>query len=654
MEFNPSVSTQTPPIWMRSGSTDLEKGEIYLKQSYAQFSTAEYRRAKNLCDKAYVSLKSSFEQDKTEVVIDYLADTYDLRAELSSNIPEWRENYETAESYGSTTAKYTLRRLEERSDYHRENEVIQWQKSKWLMEESFALSLRKTNPTQNPKLPELTNLPRLESPLSFNSNFPYNAVAYYKVTNIPENIINTHHLVYCLSKTHKNNKALKDLAGHIINVFFETYHCKYFEHWQELMHLASIDDQEIYLNLINLTTEKFVNTKTPLDSNPQAFSSFIRMIVCCDENLLKIESVRDIIRSNLYAFIKKLAKDLNEANKDHGEDVRRIHKLVSMLSDLLDVLRNIGINLYQRKDLNNELDKILQKLIFNKDRKLATSVRYAQQALNFIPDDEIVWKLPLFWNVETKNILFFITSLAPSISQMGYLSTYIFPTLIASLPNDDFYRKNGEEILEKKKEFAYYFLESLKTLLAEANWEFFSFDLWTRSDIKKRWKIINKDDEIIEPMKTGKKSIPLALKEIHPETWYWALRNDVDSCLEQGQFIELESFLDKQPHCFHPDFLQILCERLERAIHAYSDRDIKEDVLYLLRKISQRVADWNPPAYQIVNESLEHLSKESTEKPDIRPHWDRAWLAPPENALLRDALNNPRYQNGSSTIGHLA
>ncbi len=516
----------------------LDRAQAHLKQAEACQEKKEWDSALNNLIKAKAALKTLLQSDGHLLEAKrLLADVHLTRAHIiqlgkDGTTEEVRINYLKAQAYSPDTAK---------------QEVIKACLDRLACTPRQAKIQRKATlpPSSVPPAPVLpTGLPAeffASTPPPSLLSQPYRLVG-------PDDIENTEHLAWCLQQTSGDaaqHKQLYLLAREVVERFGKRKG-KDLLCMREAAELAAIPYAEIYSALIAHAVHALNPTQhAPLNS---AVVQGLAMIVRhCPARLLKKE---DGVRADTWTSI--LSVLLVRLKAVHKGNPAPVQELVEAIAQLLDAMVQAGVAGISREQLQKPLQDVLREedvLNPHQDVDLAWHIRYAQEALAYVPNDESTGEAVL-------RCLFS--------AGKGVLS------LASAIKNCDV-----DKLLESFDRFEDTFAGARE--LANT--------VGATGGLKAAIKDAQEMAVSFGELKTSYEDRP------SQKGWYTALQC-LDLLIDTKAWSKFEQFIRHSAYRHHVDFLQGVCQRLERIVCVEEDLVIQEQAIQFLKSLAQNSAHW--------------------------------------------------------------
>lgn len=385
--------------------------------------------------------------------------------------------------------------------------------------------------------------------LHFKHNPPPADTEHYEVVTDPNGIKNTHHLAQCL-RTLKPSAAqeLNKLAFNILEAFGKR-EPKNLDVWREVIPLAATPDPEKFRYLLGEVDK--VLFKSLLDLS--AFQSLAVMIHNLPEPLSK-HSARDLVKL-LQALTERLR------NQHWESSIAQFQPLLQIISQVLDAMAKVGATSINRTQVQEPLDKILSELM--KTPELRFQVYYARQALaHILNEGSGTSRWQEVWDRSVRVVLGAAT-LASAVRTL-----------------------DQNELLEAFDHFSEVFSGAGQTVkrLAELADEMKDFG----SSAREAGVVIRE-----------------SLTRNRQNRWYAALQF-LDTCLEEGQFVQFEQFARQGPYGRNEAFLLGLCQRLEQIARTQKDEVTQKAAIQFLGELVQNKSQqWGQ--YDRVQQAVHHV-----------------------------------------------
>ncbi len=355
----------------------MERAQAYFKQAQDCQAHAEKDQALSYLIKAKAALKTIPPSDPK--ILDakrLLAEVHITRAQVlqlnrSFTIEDVRTSYEKAKAYSPDAAR---------------RDEIQLLLDR-LSCAPLSSSLQR-QPTLRPSavLPAPMMATGLPAPFFTPFSSPAPQTPHYQWVD-PADIENTRHLAWCLQQTTGDmaqRKQLYSLAREVIECFGQRAGKDLFC-LQEAAELAVVPHAKLYGQLIQHTVDTLNPTRhATLDmSVVQGLAVIVRN---CPEALLKKEGG---VRGNTWTSI--LSVLITRLHTVHKGQPKLVKELIEAISQLLDAMVQAGVAGISREDLQQPLANLLrndEQLNPHQDTELAWHIRYAREALAYIPNDE--------------------------------------------------------------------------------------------------------------------------------------------------------------------------------------------------------------------------------------------------------------------------
>ncbi len=364
----------------------------------------------------------------------------------------------------------------------------------------------------------------------------------------PDKIENTRHLAWCLQQTNGDTAQ----RTRLFNLAREVTEC--FGKWQgkdlicmhEAAELAVVPHAEIYRLLITHAAQA-LNPMLYAPLNSAAVQGLAVMVRNCPAPLLKKDGgVRaDTLASLLNALLTRL-------DKVHKGDPVPVKELIEAISQLLDAMGQAGVSGISRLQLQKPLADLLrdgEKLNPLKDNDLAWQIRYAREALAYIPNDESTGDAVL-------RCLF-----AASKGVLGLASAIKSCDVDKLLESFDRF----ETAFDGAKEVA-------NTVGATGGLK----------------EAVKNAEEMLASFGEVKTSYEDRTRQ---KGWYTALQC-LDMLIETKEWEKFEQFVRKSDYRHHAYFLQGVCQRLERIVCVEADQGIQAQAIQFLKSLKDDAAQW--------------------------------------------------------------
>ncbi|GAM52742.1 hypothetical protein EBME_1205 [bacterium endosymbiont of Mortierella elongata FMR23-6] len=386
--------------------------------------------------------------------------------------------------------------------------------------------------------------------LHFKHNPPPADTEHYEVVTDPNDIKNTHHLAQCL-QTLKPSAAqeLNKLAFNILEVFGKR-EPKNLDVWREVIPLAATPDPEKFRYLLGEVYK--VLSENPLDLS--ALQSLAVIIHNLPPEPLSKRSARDLVKL-LQALTERLRSQHREGN------IQQFQPLLQITSQILDAMAKVGATSINRTQVQEPLDKILSELM--KTPALRFQAYYARQALAHIPNegsDTSRWQE--VWDRSVRVVLGAAT-LASAVRTL-----------------------DQNELLEAFDHFS----------------EVFS---GAEQAVKRLAELADEMKDFGSGVQEAGTAIRERLTKSRPDRWYAALQF-LDTCLEEGQFIQFEQFARQSPFRSNEAFLLGLCQRLEQIVRTQKEEAIQGAAIQFLGEFLQNENQlWGQ--YERMRQAVRHV-----------------------------------------------
>ncbi len=361
-------------------------------------------------------------------------------------------------------------------------------------------------------------------------------------------IESTRHLAWCLQQTNGNavqRERLTALAREVTECFGKRQG-KDLTCLQEAAELAVIPNVGIYHALITHAAQA-LNPMLYAPLNSAAVQGLAVMVRNCPAPLLKKEGG---IRADTWTSL--LSALLIRLDKVHKGDPAPVKELIEAISQLLDAMVQAGVSGISRLQLQKPLADLLrddEKLNPHQDSDLAWQIRYAREALAYIPNDESTGEAVL-------RCLF-----AASKGVLGLASA------IKSCDVD--------KLLESFDRFETAF-DGAKEL---AN------TVGATGGLK---EAIKNAEEMLASFQEVQTSYEDRTRQ---KGWYTALQC-LDMLIETKAWDKFEQFVRQSAYRHHAYFLQGVGQRLERIVCVEADQGIQAQAIQFLKSLKDDTAQW--------------------------------------------------------------
>ncbi len=398
----------------------------------------------------------------------------------------------------------------------------------------------------------------------------------------PNQIQHTRHLAWCLQQTNGDTAQrarLSALAREVTECFGDRKG-KDLICMHEAAELAVIPQVGIYHLLITHATQA-LNPTLYAPLNSAAVQGLAVMVRNCPAPLLKKEGG---VRADTWTSL--LSALLIRLDKVHKGDPAPVKELIEAISQLLDAMVQAGVAGISRKELQQPLADLLrddEQLNPLKDIDLAWQIRYAREALAYIPNDESTGEAVL-------RCLF--------AASKGVLS------LASAIKNCDV-----DKLLESFDRFETAF-DGAKEI---AN------TVGATGGLKEAVKNAEEMLASFEEVKTSYED------RTHQKGWYTALQC-LDMLIETQEWEKFEQFVRRSAYRQHIYFLQGVCQRLERIVCVEEDQKIQAQAILFLKSLEEKnTAQWwlgkelgKPSTAQADIKRVQHMAQASLARLDKR------------------------------------
>ncbi|WP_284271216.1 NACHT domain-containing protein [Mycoavidus cysteinexigens] len=585
----------------------MKRGEDLLKQADEFIGKNESAQAQHSLDKAKAALKHALPSGKETEIKPLLGEVYLKCADLlklSQNftIEEVRKNYTKAQ-------RYLL-------DENKQEEIR-------ACLASFPASPAHRQIQRKPTLPpssvpailaSITGLPAGFFTGTTSSSTPNQPLKSYRFVG-PNDITDTRHLAWCLQKTacdpesSEVQKQLYSLAREVIEQFGKRKG-KDLICMREAAELATVPYIKIYSQLIDHAVQA-LNLQLHPTLNIDVVQGLAIIVRNCPEPLLKKEGG---VNANIWTSI--LSVSLERLKIVHKGETVPVQQLVQSISQLLDAMVQAGVAGISREQLQKPLNDELRdedKLNPHKDAELAWQIRYAREALAYIPNDESTAKAVL-------RCLFN--------AGVGILK------LASAVKNCD---------VGKLLESFDHFEDTFAGVLEVAN------TIGSSSGLKEAINSVKEASASFDELKAD------CQDRSRQKGWYAALQC-LDMLIGTKEWVKFEAFVRQSAYRQNADFLQGICQRLERIICTQEDETIQKQAIQFLQSLQQDTTLWmnekagaqalfkqgSAKVKQKAQTTLEQLERRATqlESNDIDVSW--GWGSVSQSDLSTQLLDAAR------------
>ncbi len=594
----------------------MERAQAYFKQAQDCQAHAENDQALSYLIKAKAALKTILPTDPT--ILDakrLLAEVHITRAQVlqlnrSFTIEDVRTSYEKAKAYSPDAARRDeIKLLLERLPRSPLSPPLQRQ------------------PTLRPSAVLPAPVMATGLPGTFFTPFssPAPQTQHYQWVE-PADIENTRHLAWCLQQTTGDmvqRKQLYSLAREVIECFGQRAGKDLFC-LQEAAELAVVPYAELYGQLIQHTVDTLnpIRHATLDTSVVQGLAVIVRN---CPEALLKKEGG---VRGNTWTSI--LSVLITRLHSVHKGQPKLVKELIEAISQLLDAMVQAGVSGISRLQLQQPLANLLrndEQLNPHQDTELAWHIRYAREALAYLPNDESTGEAVL-------RCLF-----AASKGVLGLASA------IKSCDVD--------KLIESFDRFETAF-DGAKEL---AN------TIGATGGLKDAVKNV---EEMLASFGEVKTSYEDRTRQ---KGWYTALQC-LDMLIETQEWEKFEQFVRRSAYRQHVYFLQGVCQRLERIVCIEDKQKIQAQAIQFLKSLQDKntVQGWlgkdvgKPSAAQADIERVQQMAQASLARLDKRANTTQGladidcsvdWYALSKDNLSTQLLHKARRKLDKSLVQRL-
>ncbi len=550
----------------------MERAQAYFKQAQDCQAHAEKDQALSYLIKAKAALKTIPPTDPTILEAKrLLAEVHITRAQVlqlnrSFTIEDVRTSYEKANAYSPDAARRDeIKLLLERLPRSPLSPPLQRQ------------------PTLRPSavLPAPVMATGLPGTFFIPFSSPAPQTPHYQWVD-PADIENTRHLAWCLQQTTGDiaqRKQLYSLAREVIECFGQRAGKDLFC-LQEAAELAVVPYAELYGQLIQHTVDTLNPTRhATLDTSVvQGLAVIVRN---CPEALLKKEG--GVEADTWTSILSVLVTRLKGVHKGKPKLVK---ELIEAISQLLDAMVQAGVSGISRLQLQQPLANLLrndEQLNPHRDTELAWHIRYAREALAYLPNDE---------------------STAQAVLRCLFTASKGVLSLASAIKSCDV-----DKLIESFDRFETAF-DGAKEL---------ADTIGAAGGLKDAVKNV-------EEMLTSFGEVKTSYEDrARQKGWYTALQC-LDMVIETQEWEKFEQFVRRSAYRQHVYFLQGVCQRLERIVCIEDNQKIQAQAIQFLKSLQDKntVQGWlgkevgKPSAAQADIERVQQMAQASLARLDKR------------------------------------